>query len=144
PGLERDDLPAGAREPLQQRGTARAAAHDREVDLLLVVEAPPPLPQRLVRAAPVERQQPRGLVAGAYASHRHSSRRSTAASRPMPPTNVTSSGATIGGPISRLYRVLRQPPGRCATPRACRNSPCRPFAMMSADTTGSVVLATRL
>ena len=48
------------------------------------------------------------------------SRRSTAASRPIPPTIVTSSGANSGGPISALYRTSRHPPGRYAIPRTCR------------------------
>ena len=49
---------------------------------------------------------------------RRPSRRSTAASKPMPPTSEASSGAKAGGPDSRLYRVT--PPGRCAMPRQCR------------------------
>ena len=47
-----------------------------------------------------------------------SSRRSSAASRPIPPTSEASSGANAGGPDSRLYFV--SPPGRCRMPRRCR------------------------
>ena len=50
----------------------------------------------------------------------HFSRLRIAASSPIPPTTVTRRGASRGGPISRLYRALRQPPGFWATPRACR------------------------
>ena len=63
PGVERRHLPARPGQPLQQDRTARAAAHDDHVQLVVVGEPPHVRAQPVVGPGAVVGQQPRRLVA---------------------------------------------------------------------------------
>ena len=62
PGVQRDDPPAPAGHPLRERGPARAAAHDGQVDLVAVGEPAHVAAQLVVGAGAVVGQQPGRLV----------------------------------------------------------------------------------
>ena len=73
PGVQADDPPAAPGQPLQHRRAARAAAHDDQVDLVVVVEPAHVGAQPVVGAGAVVRQQPRRLVAVPDAGHQYPS-----------------------------------------------------------------------
>ena len=60
--VEHDDPPARSRETLREDRSSGAAADDQQIDLVLVAEAPHPLPAG--DAAPVGVEQERGVVLG--------------------------------------------------------------------------------
>ena len=68
-GVQGGDAPAAARQPLRERGAARATANDDQVELVGVGEAAHPGAQAVVGAGAVVGEQPGRGVARSYGCH---------------------------------------------------------------------------
>ena len=97
PGVQRRHRPAGPGQPLGQDRAARAAAHDHQVDLVVIGELAHVPAEPVVRPGAVVRQQPGRLVAGTHpvlGGHHASFRTGSSAGR----ASRTSNGSSLSTP----------------------------------------------